>query len=331
MSKVIALDNQLIKDIGKVYGKVSAGKDLSWRIEKVHFANVVNGNYKLQKCTPASLETAAIQSVTMGLSMNPVAGHVCFIPRRERKPLKGENPKEYENKVPMIANASPMYRGLSFLAENRGSVLFIRAEVVYKADLFKYRGPIDKPVHEPTIKTAERGHKNAIGVYAVAKTKHGDFLCEYLDNDQIARIRAMSEFPGGSMWNPERVWTEGWRKAAIRRLYKTLPNPGPELETAIAVLNQTEGAVFDHSPEEKPQEVVRLIDDDQIKKLTEALQKAGVHDNDHDKWLTRLIFAVGGVSDVSELPRNLFDEALNKLNEGLSSWNNAQKSGDKLS
>lgn len=221
-----------IKAVAPRYRNAAASEDLSWAQEKIHAMSVVAGSKGLKECTPTSIYSAVLQAASMGLTLNPVKGHCYLIPRAVKK---GSQTK--------IAYASPSYKGLIHLAVTGGLVRFLRAEVVFEADKFEYRGPVDKPVHIPTIKPGERVEAKAIGVYAVAKTVDGDWLAEYVDRATVQRIRQMSDFPGGTMWHPDKLWTEGWKKAAIRRMAKTVPELAgtPQIEAAAAVMDAFEG------------------------------------------------------------------------------------------
>lgn len=310
---------KVCKAVAPRYHGVTPDKKLKWATEKVHAMTVIRGSRQLKEADPVSLETAILQAGSIGLTLNPTVGHCYLIPRKARKRRQGESDAEYK-KVSTFAYASPSYRGLSHLAVAAGAVRFIQAEVIFKDDLFRYFGPHEKPDYEATLTNpAGRVEKNCTGVFALAKTKDGDYLSEYVDRLTIDKIRKMSENPNGIMWDPNKMWTEGFKKAAIRRLFKTLPSSAPTIDTAIGLLNQHEGATAndnqDH-PKEHPQEheidAVVLLSDDQCLKLHAHLTDNGLTGSDADRWLLKLAKRFG-VADYKNIPADNFKDAMDVL------------------
>jgi recombination protein RecT len=70
----------------------------------------------------------------------------------------------------------------------------------------------------------------AIGVYALAKTKDGGLYVEVMDKAQVMAVKAASRAKTGPWTGP--FENEMWRKTAIRRLSKRLPM-NTDLETVI--------------------------------------------------------------------------------------------------
>lgn len=114
----------------------------------------------------------------------------------------------------------PMVAGILKKVRNSGELASIDSQVVYKNDGFTYRPGIDSvPVHSPDW-FGERGE--AIGVYAVAKTKDGETYIEIMNKDQVLAIKNTSRAKDGGPWAGP-FETEMWRKSVIRRLSKRLP------------------------------------------------------------------------------------------------------------
>lgn len=269
---------------------------------------LIGQNKGLRQATPETIGQAMLQAAAMGLSLNPSLGYCYLIPRRARKRRQGETEEQYAQ-VPTIAYATPSYRGLSDVCQRSGKVAWIRAEAVFSADRFVYRGPAEKPEHVPSLKPSERMEKHATGVYALARLENGDFLCEYLDRDTVQRIRKMSEFSGSTMWHPDKLWTEGWKKAAIRRLTKTLPK-SPAIDVAIEQLNTFEGAAVEEDGEPEI-----CIADEDVMALHALLTDKGLEEQ-ADRWLDRLARRFG-VNAIKDLPASRLEPARQALVDAL--------------
>lgn len=121
----------------------------------------------------------------------------------------------------------PMIAGILKKIRNSGELEMIDSQVVYAADKFTYRPGIDEmPIFEPNW-FGDRG--DAIGVYAVAKTKDGGYFVEIMNKEQVASIQKVSR--SKTVWEGS-FKTEMWRKSAIRRLAKRLPS-STDLEQVI--------------------------------------------------------------------------------------------------
>lgn len=230
----------------------AAGGVLEWKAEKAFFEAQIKRNPKIScavnnrvPATVESLKLAVRECAAMGLSMSPNAQLVYFIPRKARKMKPGESKQDYEN-VPIIVTATPSYRGLAYSAMNYAGAEQVAAEVVFAADQFEYRGPIQEPLHIPTLDNTKRHEGVAIGVYAVVRMNGGTYRCEYTDAPTVQKIRQLSDFPNGLMWT--KLWTEGWRKVPIRRICKTVMVTNSRMAAAVNALNHSEGIGFDEAP-----------------------------------------------------------------------------------
>ena len=249
MNQKLAPINELNNAVSRVYHQ-AAGGVLTWKQEKSFFEAQIKKNWQIAQAvqngkpgTIESLKLAARECAAMGLSMSPNAQLVYFIPRRSRKKFDNESKQEYENKTQIIVTATPSYRGLAYIAMNYAGAEQIAAEVVFAADKFEYRGPMEKPLHVPTLDNNKRTERDAIGVYALVKMQTGDYRCEYVDAPTVMKIRQMSEMPNSSMWT--KLWTEGWRKVPIRRICKTVMVTEPRMAAAVESMNVIEGIVMD--------------------------------------------------------------------------------------
>jgi len=206
--------------------------------------------------TIESVRRAARSSAAMGLTMNPTAALVYFIPRRARKRNSELYPDDkseahYKSTVPWIIGATPSYRGLAFVCTHYSGFDDVLSEVVFKADSFVYHGPFEKPLHVPTLDNALRTEKNAIGAYALF-VKQGRIRTEYVDAPTIAMVRSMSDNSNGLMWT--KFWTEGWRKVAVRRGSKLamqsagiVPSGGERWTAAEDAMQAADGVTLDET------------------------------------------------------------------------------------
>lgn len=248
-SKALSPYQRLARSVGSQFSKI-APEGLDWQSEREFFYAQLRRDRNVRKAieqgnetTIESAKVAARECAAMGLSMSPVQQLVYLIPRRMRKQYERESKAEYDANVPFVVNAHPSYRGLAYIATHHAGAEAFGAEVVYRADTFRYFGPFRMPEHEPTLDPKERVEERAIGVYAVVLFGSGVVRAEYIDSATIAKIRAKSEFPRALMWTT--FFTEGWRKAAIRRLSKTAMNAAPRMTEALGALDRHEGIVLE--------------------------------------------------------------------------------------
>lgn len=296
------------------FHRVSTYKELRWSEEKHFMMDVLTRTPSLRACTPESLVQSVLQAAGMGLSLNPIKKQVYLIPRKERKKRQGESDADYGN-VPTLAYASPSYMGLCDLATREAVVRWMKAEVVFIADHFLFRGPLDKPDHAPTVKADQRREMDAIGVYCVAKTVDGDYLVEFMDRHMVQLCRKMSDIPNSTMWHPDKLWTEGWKKAVIRRAWKTLPK-SPAALNAFNQLNTYEGYSLEPMGERlinPPSEPLPTITPDEYNQLHAMCTDNGFP---ADEWLRRLAMRFG-FNAITELPQERFEAARAMLQLGI--------------
>lgn len=254
----------ITKTLGAAFAR-AAPENLTWMQEREFFqvqvrrttdsnksieAAVINGNER----TIESLRQAARQCAAMGLSMNPIAALVYFIPRRERTFNEeiDKSQAEYQQNVPWIITATPSYRGLAWIITHYAGASDVAASEVYAGDDFQLRGPMERPKHLPTADNKLRSYAHAIGVYALAVWPGSRCRCEYVDAPTIERIRAMSDRPGALMWNPAKFWTEGWKKAAVRRLAKLAIQGNTRFDAAEEAMQAADGITIDQGADDVP-------------------------------------------------------------------------------
>lgn len=312
-------ENVLTRELSQTYGRLKAVKDLKVAQEKLFFMSIVEASEKLRVSTSVSLFNAFIQAGSMGLSFNPQLAHCYLIPRRQRKKENEERWDDYNKRVPIIAYASPGYRGLLHLAILGGAIKWGRAEVVHERDYFRYLGPTTKPEFVEGGQGAAnslvvpRGAR--VGVYCHAQTIDGSDLAGRMTWDEVEVIRQCSEAPKSLMWR--KFPGEGGKKALIRREQKTWPKiANAELfQRAIAALNEHEGIDFDKVINGKS-EVVDTISDEQMTALHAKCTDAGMKDDQADVKLRRLV-ATFGYAKVEDVSADQVDEVNKRLDDNL--------------
>lgn len=189
-------------------------KHISLDRVKQQFILSVKSNPKLLDCDPASLIKSLFTSCSMGLEPDPYFGQVYLIP--------------YGKEVQVI----PGYKGLMKLVRNTGEIASICCEAVHENDSFEYQLGSDPFVkHKPALNN--RG--NIVAFYCVSKFKDGSVSLEWMNREEIDRIKAMSAAVKGGRSTP---WNEHYeemgKKTVFRRAVKRLPiSLSRELATAI--------------------------------------------------------------------------------------------------
>ena len=146
----------------------------------------------------------------------------------------------------------PMVGGILKLVRNSGELATITSQVVYEKDEFSFwvDSDGDHINHRPNL-FEDRGE--AIGVYALAKTKDGAFYIEVMTKQEIAKIRAVSPSGENGPWGGAFA-SEMWRKSAIKRLAKRLPK-STDLENAIDVDNRATTLITGRADDSATEEV----------------------------------------------------------------------------
>jgi len=297
MKQLTSFETQM-KKVGQRYRGL-APDGMKWVREKEFALTLLSRTKKLQQATPESFGGAILEAASMGLTLNPAVQHCYIIPRGQ---TRGSDVQ--------IAYASPSYRGLVQLAIDGGMVEWAKAEVIFDGDHYVDNGPVEIPTHRPMLgRGAKRGEQNAWGVYCVAKLSNGDCLREFMDRDQIMAVRNKSEFPKSALWTV--YWTEGWKKAVIRRAQKTWPRRSSRFNQAIEVLNTHEGNIFDGTANEEEPAIV-LVNDTQIRSFYTLLEEYDIQKKDFSLWLGRLAQSQG-VDSIDMLPQDHYETVFDVL------------------
>ncbi len=295
-----------IRAAATLYNKRSSVDELRWATEKEHILGIVERSADLKNAIPATLHRAILQAASMGLSFNPIRQE-CYLMTRKSK----RNPKPDE-KVYDIAYPYPGYRGLVRICGDTQMVVQIRAEVVFAADKFRYYGPITKPMHEPTLTQTTREQKNVIGAYAICEYVNGSVAVEFVDRKTLDYIRNMSERPNSVMY--KELFTEGYKKIAIRRLTKTVGITSARLDAAQAVMAEHEdviehehGETIDHAtqqPEAQPEQDAPITTE-HLATLRANIDAVGLD--------VQKVCDAYGIESLDKLPERLYEPALQRV------------------
>lgn len=134
----------------------------------------------------------------------------------------------------------PMVQGILKKVRNSGELSTLASQVVHQNDKFRFWVDDlgEHVVHEP-LSFGTRGE--AIGVYALARTKDGANYVEIMDKAQVEAVKSKSRAQSSLMWTT--FESEGWRKSAIRRLSKRLP-----MSSDLEVVIKRDDELFDLEP-----------------------------------------------------------------------------------
>lgn len=178
----------------------------------------------LLECKPDSLLGAFMEAAGLGFYPGNTSGD-CYV-----LPYKGKNGT--------VAQFQMGYRGLKTLAYRAGLVR-AGAELVYEHDDFEEElGTLQRLTHRRA--KGERG--KPIGAYAWAEVTPGKVVFQYMTEDQIMKIKALSQgarseySPWNSKTDPEK-WM--WKKTAWKQLAKMIPT-SDKLDRAVYLDNVSE-------------------------------------------------------------------------------------------
>lgn len=126
----------------------------------------------------------------------------------------------YRGKNGATVSYIPMIAGIFKKIRNSGELESVASNVVHERDEFKFwvDDSGEHLEHKPIV-FGQRGE--AIGVYAIAKTKGGTYI-EVLSKEEVESVRKASKSGQFGAWTGDFKF-EMWRKTAVKRLAKRLP------------------------------------------------------------------------------------------------------------
>lgn len=204
--KIAALEPQMLKTLNEqtVRRELSFAKQL------------VAGSKQLQECTMPSVLTAIYNICNIGLSLNPASKEAYIVPRYNSQTKSKE------------ASLQPSYVGLVKLLTDAGTITQCVTNIVHEGDVFEMDIANGTVKHLPCLIKANKGVK--IGCYALATLPNGAKQVEWMEQEDIYKIRDCSESWKNDNMRAFSPWMkhedEMSRKTVIRRLYKYLPRSG---------------------------------------------------------------------------------------------------------
>lgn len=284
----LAVIEDSIKTVARKYRyAVPDGADINWGSEKVFAMDILRKSKDLRAAIPETQVSAILQAGSMGLTLNPSAGECYLIPRK----LKRNDPNS-----PIIAYASPSYRGLIKTAVDSGAILWAAAEVVHRNDRFEYFGKTKPAIHEIDVK---RDRGDPIGVHVTAKLPQGGQIDFYMDKERIMKARNMSDNQNGLMWTT--FWQEGWCKTALRTAQKFFPRTD-RLNTAMEILNEHEGFPALDKQDEEQQLCISV---DQATVIRDLVAETKANEQAMLNWI--------GVGAIEDIPASRYEQIVKML------------------
>lgn len=213
------------------------GNILSFKQECLFARQLIQKNgfsLKIASSNKASLAQSIQNVAAIGISLNPAMAHAYLVPR--------------DGAICLDIS----YKGLIKIATDTGSILWAKADLVYKNDSFIYKGPATAPDHQADIFGDDRGE--IVGGYCIAKTCEGDYLVEAMSIKEIHEVRNTSKAFTSGKKCPWKDWfNEMAKKTLIKRAAKTWPHTDKRqrFDSAIHVINEHEGLKEDFTQEQK--------------------------------------------------------------------------------
>ena len=167
--------------------------------------SALSTNPKLAQTTPQSFLGAMMTAAQLGLEPNTPLGQAYLIP--------------FKNHGILECQFQLGYKGLIDLAYRSGEVSVIQAQVVYANDDFSYSFGLNPELKHIPAKS-DRG--DAIGVYAMFRTKDGGYGFEVMSMDDVrAHARKFSKAYGNGPWQTN--FEEMAKKTVLKRVLKYAP------------------------------------------------------------------------------------------------------------
>lgn len=219
----------------------------------------LNANPDLKECTQKSIISTLCQAAEIGLDFTPAKGHAYIV--------------KFANEAKFM----PGYRGLMELVRRTGKVKKIESHIVYENDKFEISYGTESYMKHAPIITGARGAM--IGAYAIAILETGENVYEFMNMDDLNKVRATSRMARKGAWAA--FETEMYRKIPIRRLFKYLPS-SPDLDTALSNDNDSSGFEFE-TPVQSPDLAEPKAPKPESKSKSKAVENVNVKEEKKDK------------------------------------------------
>lgn len=203
-----------------------SNKLVKWEEESQFALQALQGNKKLAKCNVETIQNAIINVAAVGLTLNSADQYAYLVPEYNKQTNRDE------------CKLRISFKGLIKVATESGCIDFVKCEIVKENDSFMYNGPTTAPQHQFNPFKRDRGV--TVGVYSITKTSAGDTLVDFMDWDEIMKIRECAKTK--VVWDQ---WLEEMaKKAMVKRASKQWPKNSNSsgLSKTIEVINDLEGS-----------------------------------------------------------------------------------------
>jgi recombination protein RecT len=274
--------------------KEIAAKDRSvtWEEEYQFATQALAKNTFLASSNPSSICDSVINVASIGLTLNPANGFAYLVPE------KIKIGKDYVQ----VCQLRVSFRGLVKIATDSKSIKWVRSEIVKENDLFEYNGPCSMPSHSMDA-FGDRG--KTVGVYCVAKTPEGDYLCDVMGLDEINKC--MSAAKTKQVW--QQWFDEMAKKAIIKRASKQWPigDGSDRLSHAVHMINENEGSELKDPKSDSPRNAaeVETVNDDELAAVISLCKQKGIEDS--------ALCAKVGCKSLECIPRTSYVRSMNWL------------------
>ena len=203
-----------------------SNKLVKWEEESQFALQALQGNKQLAQCHVETIQNAIINVAAVGLTLNPADQYAYLVPEHNKQ----ANIKECKLRI--------SFKGLIKVATESGCIDFVKCEIVKENDSFIYKGPTTAPEHQFNPFKKDRG--DSVGVYSITRTGAGDTLVDFMDHDEIMKIRQCAKtMVVWDKWPDEMA-----KKAMVKRAAKQWPKNANSsgLNKTIEVINDLEGS-----------------------------------------------------------------------------------------
>lgn len=202
-------------------------------------------NDKLRACDPATIYAGLLACAVTGLEPGALKGEAYLVP--------------FGGKAQFIVG----WKGIVKQARRTREIVGLTSNVVFENDTFELDLGSDNRLRHLPLLRGDRG--DIIGSYAIATLASGHREIEWVDREDIERVRAVADKRGASpAWKD---WFDQMaRKTSIRRLGKRLPL-GHDYYVGIAV----EQAQEDGKSE---RDVLDIVTDGEASRTEESVERA---------------------------------------------------------
>lgn len=205
-----------------------SNKLVKWEEESQFALQALQGNKKLAECNVETIQNAIINVAAVGLTLNSADQYAYLVPEYNTQTKRNE------------CKLRISFKGLIKAATESGCIDFVKCEIVKENDNFMYNGPITSPDHNFNPFKNDRGE--VVGVYSITKTSAGDTLVDFMDWNEVMKIRQCAKT--AMVWDK---WPEEMaKKAMVKRAAKQWPKNSNSsgLSKTIEVINDLEGSDY---------------------------------------------------------------------------------------